>query len=262
VHVSVGLGEDERLCLLVIIGVREDGRKELLAVEDGHRESTDSWAEVLRDLKARGMSEPKLVTADGALGLWGALRDVFPAAREQHWVHKTANILDALPERMYPLARRLLFEVERAPTRQDANRAIDEFVCEFESKWPKAAEKLTKDREPLLAYFDFPAEQWRHLRTTDENVKGRGGRVGRFSGDESVAVGSRRAADRLLWLRFWRRRARRADFGRAEASSLGDVVRGRLSAGVTLWCGRGRPRSEAQDLGLRPAAQPAPHRGP
>jgi putative transposase len=168
VHVSVRLGEDGRLCLLVIIGVREDGRKELLAVEDGYRESTDSWAEVLRDLKARGMSAPKLVTGDGALGLWGALRDVFPHAREQRcWVHKTANVLDALPKRVQPQAKRMLHEVVEAATRQDADHAIEAFACEFEPKWPKAAEKLTKDREQLLAFYDFPAEHWRHLRTTN-----------------------------------------------------------------------------------------------
>jgi len=168
VHVSVRLGEDKSLCLLVIIGVREDGAKELLAVEDGYRESTDSWAEVLRELKARGLNEPKLVTADGALGLWGALRDVFPHAREQRcWVHKTANVLDALPKRVQPQAKRMLHEIVQAPTRKDASRAIDGFVAEFEPKWPKAAVKLTKDRDALLAFYDFPAEHWRHLRSTN-----------------------------------------------------------------------------------------------
>jgi transposase-like protein len=168
VHVGVRLGEDKRLCLLVIIGVREDGRKELLAVEDGYRESSDSWAEVLRDLKTRGMSEPKLVTGDGALGLWAALRDVFPGAQEQRcWVHKIANALDALPKRMHPQAKRMLHEAMEAPTRKDANQAIDAFVAEFEAKWPKAAEKLTKDRSQLNAFYDFPAEHWRHLRTTN-----------------------------------------------------------------------------------------------
>jgi len=168
VHVGVRLGDDKRLCLLVIIGVREDGAKELLAVEDGYRESTDSWAEVLRDLKVRGMSEPKLVTGDGALGMWGALRDVFPHAREQRcWVHKTANVLDALPKRVQPQAKRMLHETVEAATRQDASRAIDAFVTEFEPKWPKAAAKLTKDRDQLLTFYDFPAEHWRHLRTTN-----------------------------------------------------------------------------------------------
>ena len=168
VHVSVRLGEDKRLCLLVIIGVREDGRKELLAVEDGYRESSDSWAEVLRDLNARGMSEPKLVTGDGALGLWAALADMFPHAREQRcWVHKTANVLDALPKRVQPQAKRMLHEIVEGATRKDAGQAIDAFVAEFEPKWPKAAEKLTKDREQLLAFYDYPAEHWRHLRTTN-----------------------------------------------------------------------------------------------
>ena len=168
VHVSVRLGEDKRLCLLVIIGVREDGRKELLAVEDGYRESSDSWAEVLRDLNARGMSEPKLVTGDGALGLWAALADVFPHAREQRcWVHKTANVLDALPKRVQPQAKRMLHEIVEGATRKDAGQAIGAFVAEFEPKWPKAAEKLTKDREQLLAFYDYPAEHWRHLRTTN-----------------------------------------------------------------------------------------------
>ncbi len=168
VHVSVRLGEDKRLCLLVIIGVREDGRKELLAVEDGYRESTDSWADVLRGLKGRGLNEPRLVTGDGALGLWGALRDVFPHAGEQRcWVHKIANALDALPKRVQPRAKGMLHEAMEAPTRADAGRAIDAFVAEFEPKWPKAAEKLVKDREQLLAFYDFPAEHWRHLRTTN-----------------------------------------------------------------------------------------------
>ena len=118
VNVSVRLGEDPKLCLLVVIGVREDGEKELLAVEDGYRESEDSWAAVFRDLRDRGMNEPKLVTGDGALGAWAALRNVFPGAREQRcWVHKTANVLDALPKRLQPRAKTLLHEMAEAPTR-------------------------------------------------------------------------------------------------------------------------------------------------
>src|SRR3954447_5938478 len=120
VHVSVRLGEDDRLCLLVAIGVREDGTKELLAVEDGYRESTESWASVMRDLKSRGLNEPKLVIGDGALGTWAALRDVFPGARRQAcWVHKIANVLDALPKRLQPDAKKLLHEMMEAPTRKD-----------------------------------------------------------------------------------------------------------------------------------------------
>src|SRR3954467_11245190 len=116
VHVSVRLGEDDRLCLLVVIGVREDGVKELLAVEDGYRESTESWASVMRDLKARGLNEPRLVIGDGALGTWAALRDVFPGARRQAcWVHKIANVLDALPKRLQPTAKQLLHEMMGSP---------------------------------------------------------------------------------------------------------------------------------------------------
>jgi putative transposase len=168
VHVSVRLGEDDRLCLLVAIGVREDGRKELLAVEDGYRESTDSWAAVLRDLKRRGLTCPKLVTGDGALGAWAALRDVFPQAKEQRcWVHKTANVLDALPKRLQPRAKELLHEMAEAPARADARAVLERFREEFDAKYPKAVAKLDRDWAQLTAFFDFPAEHWRHLRTTN-----------------------------------------------------------------------------------------------
>ncbi len=168
VHMSVRLGEDDRLCLLVVIGVREDGCKELLAVEDGYRESTDSWAAVLRDLRDRGMNGPRLVTGDGALGAWAALRDVFPNAREQRcWVHKSANVLDALPKRLQPRAKTLLHEMAEAPARKDADAARERFRSEFDAKYPKAVTKLDKDWEQLTAFFDFPAEHWRHLRTTN-----------------------------------------------------------------------------------------------
>lgn len=168
VHMSVRLGEDDRLCLLVVIGVREDGEKELLAVEDGYRESTDSWAAVLRDLRDRGLNEPKLVTGDGALGAWAALRDVFPAAREQRcWVHKTANVLDALPKRLQPRAKSLLHEMAEAPTEADARAARERFRTELDAKYPKATAKLDRDWKQLTAFYDFPAEHWRHLRTTN-----------------------------------------------------------------------------------------------
>jgi len=168
VHVTVRLGDDDRLCLLVVIGVREDGEKELLAVEDGYRESTDSWAAVLRDLRDRGLNCPKLVTGDGALGVWAALRDVFPDAAEQRcWVHKTANSLDALPKRLQPRAKTLLHEIVEAPTRADAKKALEAFRGEFDAKYPKAVAKLDKDWTALTAFYDFPAEHWRHLRTTN-----------------------------------------------------------------------------------------------
>jgi putative transposase len=168
VHVSIRLGEDDRLCLLVVIGVREDGEKELLAVEDGYRESTESWATVMRDLSERGLNEPRLVVGDGALGTWAALRDVFPGAREQRcWVHKTANVLDAMPKRVQPRAKAMLHEIVEAPTRADARQALEAFRRAWEAKYPKAWAKLAKDRDVLLTFYEFPAEHWRHLRTTN-----------------------------------------------------------------------------------------------
>jgi transposase-like protein len=168
VNVSVRLGVDPKLCLLVVIGVREDEEKELLAVEDGYRESEDSWSAVLRDLRDRGLNEPKLVTGDGALGAWAALRNVFPGASEQRcWVHKTANCLDALPKRLQPRAKSLLHEMAEAPTRADARKALERFRGEFEAKYRNAVAKLDKDRDALTAFYDFPAEHWRHLRTTN-----------------------------------------------------------------------------------------------
>ena len=146
VHVSVRLGEDDKLCLLVVIGVREDGEKELLVVEDGYRESTESWSSVLRDLKRRGLNCPKLVVGDGALGTWAALRDVFPEAREQRcWVHKTARVLDALPKRLQAKAKSMIHEIVEAPTHQDARKALEVFREEYGAKYPKALEKLDKD---------------------------------------------------------------------------------------------------------------------
>lgn len=168
VNVSVRLGEDPKVCLLVVIGVREDGEKELLAVEDGYRESEDSWAAVFRDLRDRGLTAPKLVSGDGALGAWAALRNVFPGATEQRcWVHKTANVLDALPKRLQPRAKTLLHEMAEAPTRDDAGKALERFRSEFDAKYPKAVAKLDKDWKQLTAFYEFPAEHWRHLRTTN-----------------------------------------------------------------------------------------------
>lgn len=153
VHVSVRLGEDDRLCLLVVIGVREDGTKELLAVEDGYRESTESWATVMRELKNRGLNEPRLVIGDGALGTWAALRDVFPGARRQAcWVHKIANVLDALPKRLQPRAKKLLHEIMEAPSRADARAALGRFRLEFDAKYPKAVAKLDRDWAHLTAF--------------------------------------------------------------------------------------------------------------
>ena len=167
VHFRIRLEED-RLSCLVVIGVRTDGTKELLACSDGYRESTESWADVLRDLKARGMTAPAVAVGDGALGFWAALGEVFPATREQRcWVHKTANILDALPKRLQRTAKAALHEIYESETRADAQAGIDEFNRIYGDKYPKAVTKLTKDRDVLLTFYDYPAAHWVHLRTTN-----------------------------------------------------------------------------------------------
>jgi len=160
--------EDDRLACLVLVGVLPDGTKEVIAIEDGYRESTESWASLLRDLKRRGMPAPMLAVGDGALGFWAALRGVYPETREQRcWVHKLANVLDKLPKRLQPRAKRLLHEIMHAPSRKDAREAIQRFVEEYAARYPKAAECLPQDPAPLLTFFDFPAQHWRHLRTTN-----------------------------------------------------------------------------------------------
>jgi putative transposase len=167
VHFRVRL-EQARLCCLVIVGVRADGTKELVAVADGERESTDSWAEVLRDLRRRGMQAPVVAVGDGALGLWAALRDVFPETRQQRdWVHKLANVLGCLPKAVQAGARKALVEIRDAPDRTCAQRAIEVFVRDYGVKWPKAVAKITDDAEELLCFFDYPAEHWGHLKTSN-----------------------------------------------------------------------------------------------
>ena len=139
-----------------------------LAVEDGYRESTESWSAVMRDLKERGINEPKLVVGDGALGIWAALRDVFPHARRQAcWVHAIANVLDVLPKRLQSRAKTMLHEIMEAPTRSEAGHARQRFREEFDAKYPKAIAKLDRDWQHLTAFYDFPAEHWRHLRTSN-----------------------------------------------------------------------------------------------
>jgi len=167
VHFRIRLEED-RLCCLVVIGVKADGTKELLACCDGYRESTESWADVLRDLKDRGMTAPAVAVGDGALGFWSALGDVFPETAEQRcWVHATANILDVLPKRLHRSAKAAIHEIYLAETRADANDGIDDFVRQFGDKYPKAAAKLTRNRDVLLTFYDYPAAHWVHLRTTN-----------------------------------------------------------------------------------------------
>jgi putative transposase len=167
IHFNIRLDEG-RLCCLVIVGVRADGTKELVAVADGERESADAWAELLRDLRRRGMRAPVVMVGDGALGLWRALGEVFPATREQRcWVHKVANVLNALPKSVHAGARHALNQIIQAEDRAHAERAIEALVSDYGAKWPKAVAKVVDDREALLAFFDFPAEHWLHLRTTN-----------------------------------------------------------------------------------------------
>ena len=168
VHFNIRLEED-RQCILVLMGATADGRKELIAVVDGFREGEQSWKALLLDVKSRGLVvDPKLATGDGALGFWKALRQVFPATREQRcWVHKTANVLDKLPNRLQPEAKEKLHQIWMAATRADAEKAFDLFVATYEAKYPKATGCLSKDRDVLLTFYDFPAEHWIHLRTTN-----------------------------------------------------------------------------------------------
>ncbi len=167
VHFRIRLEED-RLCALVMIGVRPDGTKELIAIEDGYRESAESWAAVLRGLKRRGMRAPVLAVGDGALGFWKALRDVWPETRAQRcWVHRIANVLDKLPKRLHAKAKAALHDIMRAETRKAAQEEIKRFARDYGAKYPKAVASLRRDEPELLAFFDFPAEHWVHLRTAN-----------------------------------------------------------------------------------------------
>jgi putative transposase len=168
IHFNIRLEED-RQCILVVMGATREGRKELVAVADGYRESEQSWMSLLLDIKNRGVEiDPLLATGDGALGFWKALPQVFPSTEEQRcWVHKTANVLDKLPKRLQPEAKGMLHEIWMAPCRADAERAFDLFVQSFQAKYPKATDCLSKDRTKLLQFYDFPAEHWQHIRTTN-----------------------------------------------------------------------------------------------
>jgi putative transposase len=167
VHFNVRL-EEERLCCLVIVGVRTDGTKELVALADGYRESKDSWAALLRDLRHRGMRAPMLAVGDGALGFWAALRDVFPETKDQRcWLHKMSNVLDALPKSIQPLAKKMLVEIRDAEDKDHALAAAKAFDAEFRAKWPKATDRISEDLDALLRFYDFPAEHWVHLKTTN-----------------------------------------------------------------------------------------------
>ena len=161
--------EDDRQCILVLMGATADGRKELIALADGYRESEQSWQALLLDCQARGLTTaPQLATGDGALGFWKALRKLFPATREQRcWVHKTANVLDKMAKGQQPKAKAMLHDIWQAATRAEAERAFDLFVATYRAKYGKATDCLAKDREELLVFYDFPALHWIHLRTTN-----------------------------------------------------------------------------------------------
>lgn len=168
IYLNVRLSND-RPCVLVLIGALEDGTKELVAVHDGQRESSLSWKEVLQDLKRRGVeTAPKLAIGDGALGFWKALEEEFPEARHQRcWVHKTANILDKMAKSVHPSAKKLIHEMYMAPTKAEGLKAFDSFLELYEGKYPAACKCLWKDKERLFTFYDFPAEHWLHIRTTN-----------------------------------------------------------------------------------------------
>ena len=171
IHVKVRLEDDanKKQCLLVLMGATADGKKELIAVLDGYRESEQSWSELLLDLMHRGLTTPpKIAVGDGALGFWAALRKVFPETKEQRcWVHKTANVLNNMPKSVQPKAKGDIHEIWQAETKADAETAFDHFLDKYDAKYQKACDCLRKDREQLLTFYDFPAEHWAHLRTTN-----------------------------------------------------------------------------------------------
>jgi putative transposase len=167
IHLGIRLAEG-KLCLLVMIGVRADGRKEMVALAGGYRESAESWCDLLRDCARRGMRAPVLAVGDGALGFWSAVGEVFPQARAQRcWFHKIANVLGALPKSAHPGARKALAEIWNAEDKDHARAAVRKFKAAYGAKFPKAAAKVTGDEDELLAFYDYPAEHWIHLRTTN-----------------------------------------------------------------------------------------------
>lgn len=161
-------GEDTKLCALVIIGVNEYGEKHFLAIEDGIRESTQSWREVLLNLKCRGMNSPKLAVGDGAMGFWAALDEIYSDTRQQRcWMHKTMNVLNCLPKLSQPKAKQALHNIWQGETKSDAEKAFDLFLKTYDDKYPKATLCLQKDRDELMAFYDFPAKHWQSLRTSN-----------------------------------------------------------------------------------------------
>ena len=260
VHVSVRLGEDDRLCLLVVIGVREDGVKELLAVEDGYRESTESWAGVMRDLQGpRAQRAPAGDRRRRARARGPRCATCSRTARKQTcWVHKIARVLDALPKRLQPRAKSMLHEIMEAPSRADARAALERFRGEFDAKYPKAVAKLDRDWQALTAFYDFPAEHWRHLRTSQRDREqlrdgqaahprdqGRGLEEGRARDGLQAARRRPGALAAVQRPRARRRRARRRDSSRTASGSPTTRPRRRRREGRRLITVR--PRSTTFD---------------
>ncbi len=210
IYFKVRLGDD-RPCLLVLVGSLPDGTKEVVAVYDGERESKLSWIEVLRDLKKRGLKQaPKLAIGDGALGFWAALDEVFPETKRQRcWVHKTANVLDKMAKKVQPSAKKKLHDIYLAPRRVDAEEAFDGFIALYGKKFPKACDCLQKDRDVLLSFYDFPAEHWSHVRSTNP-IESTFATV-RHRTRQTKGCGSREATLTMVWKlaieaqRSWRR---------------------------------------------------------
>ena len=199
VHLKVRIGHQPKVSLLVILGATEEGEKELVGLYSGYRESTESWADLLRDLKDRGLTEgPKLAIADGALGFWSALRDVYPETNEQRcWVHKTANVLDKMAKSVQERAKKLIHNIYMSDTKQNAHKAWDAFTGEFEAKYPKAVECLNKDKDKLMTFYDFPAQHWLHIRTTN-NIESIFSTV-RHRTRQTKGGGSRKATEAMAW---------------------------------------------------------------
>jgi transposase-like protein len=184
-----------KLCALVIIGVNERGEKHFLAIEDGMRESTQSWREVLLKLKSRGMNGPELAIGDGAMGFWAALEEVYPETRQQRcWMHKTMNVLNCLPKSAQAKAKGALHDIWLAETKADAEKAFDLFIKMYEPKYPKAAICLQKDRDEMLAFYDFPAQHWLSIRTSNP--------LNRPSGPSVTELGDQKAACRVTACRI------------------------------------------------------------
>jgi transposase-like protein len=242
VHFHIRLDED-RLAALVVVGVRPDGTKEVLAIEDGYRESTESWLTVLRDLKRRGMRAPALAIGDGALGFWAAVREVWPETREQRcWVHRIANVLDKLPTRLQPQAKRTLHEMMYAERRANCEAAMQRFAQDYEAKYPKAVKALFADVPRLLTHFDFPAAHWKHIRTTNP-IESTFATV-KLRTRVTKGAGSRTAG---LTMAFKLLEAAQKSWRRLDAQELLPLVRAgvEFKDGFQVECGQQRPDKKA-----------------